>query len=191
MLKHVDNRELFDRVRSSDALAYAELYERMGKPLLIYAYKRLHDMEAAQDVLHEVFLGVWERRAEILLPESVEAFLYRSILNNVLNKIRKEKYNQMYKESFMAFYDGADNTLEKDLFEKEFFETLFVEINALPDKMSEVFKLRFYENLSNMEVAERLGISHHTVATHMKRALAVLRSRFGESLFAIILYYLK
>lgn len=191
MLKHVDNIALFERLKSGDAVAYAELYERMAKPLLIYAYKRLDDMSIAQDVLQEVFLGIWERRKEIVVPDSVEAFLYRSVLNNVLNKIRKEKSRQQYVDSFIHYHELHDSSVEEDLFEKEFFEILFIEINALPPKMSEVFKLRFFENLSNAEVAERLGISHHTVATHMKRALASLRGRLGDALFAVVVYYLK
>lgn len=192
MFHGLTNKELFNKIRRSDEAAYEELYDRMAEALMIYAYKRLDDdLEVAKDVVQEVFINIWERRSEIETPDRVDAFLYKSVLYNLLNKIRKEKSKGNYLEYFSTYYQSVGESVDEEYLEKEFFEILDVEVAALPIRMRQVFELRFYGQKTNDEVAGELGISKHTVATQMKRALKVLRGKLGKKYIwlLVILFY--
>lgn len=192
MFQNFTNRQLFEKIIRSDTQAYEALYERMASPLMIYAYKRMqNDIDTAKDIVQEVFIQMWERRKVIDMPDNVEAFLYKSVLYNLLNKVRKEKNKQKYLDSFCTFYEIQEPLLDEKLLEKEFFEILHKEIESLPPKMREVFELRFYKQYSNEEVANELGLSKHTVATHMKRALKILRDKLGDRYFWVILFLIQ
>ena len=192
MFHGLTNKELFNKIRRSDEAAYEELYDRMATALMIYAYKRLdNDLEVAKDVVQEVFINIWERRFELDVPGHIDAFLYKSVLYNLLNKIRKEKSKSNYLEYFSTYYQSVGESVDEEYLEKEFFEILDIEIAALPTRMRQVFELRFYGQKTNDEVAGELGISKHTVATQMKRALKVLRGKLGKNYiwFLVILFY--
>ena len=192
MFHGLTNKDLFNKIRRSDEAAYEELYDRMATALMIYAYKRLdNDLEVAKDVVQEVFINIWERRSEIETPDHIDGFLYKSVLYNLLNKIRKERSKANYLEYFSTYYQSVGESVDEEYLEKEFFEILDVEVAALPMRMRQVFELRFYGQKTNDEVAGELGISKHTVATQMKRALKVLRGKLGKNYiwFLVILFY--
>lgn len=192
MLTSFDNRQLFQFFIEGNHAAYSLLFERMAPALVQYAYKRLHnDLESAKDSVQEVFIQLWERRDQVEVPIHVEAYFYKAVLFNLLNKIRKEKNSQIYRDSFVQHYMQSEMPIDAAVIEKEFFEKLDREIQLLPPRMRAVFELRYYKHLSNEEVAKSLQISKHTVATQMKRVLKVLRGKMDDRYFWIILYLLK
>src|SRR5207237_8093784 len=80
--------ELWLRVRGGDAAAFGVLFERHGKAIYNYCFRRLGDWAAAEDLVSVVFLEAWRRRDHDLPPGKVLPWLYGIATNVVRNRRR-------------------------------------------------------------------------------------------------------
>ena len=85
-------RDWARRLRDSDRAAYAALFQAMSEKLVRYARSILHDEASSYDVLQDVFLKIWERRASLDPSSSLQALLYTMTRNACLNVRRKNGY---------------------------------------------------------------------------------------------------
>ncbi|WP_316788352.1 RNA polymerase sigma-70 factor [Pedobacter frigoris] len=172
--------ELTGLLNKGDQLAFREIYNRYNSLLLIYAYRKLEDKEEAKDVVQEVFAGLWTNHTELQIKTTLSGYLYRIVLNKILNIFRHKDFGKQYVDAIQHLVDSDTSATDYLIREKEMTAMIEKEIAGLPAKMREVFELRRKEYLSNKEIAERLRLSEHTVATQMKKALKVIRLRFGR-----------
>ena len=70
---------------------FERLFKEYFKPLVNFANKFLNDIDAAKEIVHDAFVRLWERRAEIDVNKSVKSYIYRSVQNRCLNYIRDHK----------------------------------------------------------------------------------------------------
>ncbi len=174
----LSDQGLLELLKSGEEGAFRELFDRYDRLLFIYAYKKLQDHEEAKDVVQEVFIGLWNNRETLELTGILASYLYTSVRNRALNLFRGKIVSNKYLASLQHFMDHTETT-DHLIRERDIEALIEKEIALLPSKMREVFNLRRKEYLSNKEIAEKLEISEQTVATHIKRALKVLRSRLG------------
>lgn len=182
MYSSYTDHELLEGLRNSDANAYTEIYDRYSGPLYLFVIKRLADRDEAKDLLHDFFLKLWERRADLEITHNLTGYLYTALRHAMLNKISREQVKMRYIDSFLSYIDEVEPTGTDYLVrERELQEIIDKEIANLQPRMREVFALSRTENLSRKEIADALGISEETVKNHMHKALRVLKSRLGSA----------
>lgn len=174
----LSDAELAVLLRTDDA-AYNEIYERYWPVMYRSAFNVLKDQDACLDVIQEVFIWFWEHRAEISV-NSIKAYLLVAVKYKVANyirngKVRESIYERVSKISIEE--DFPDQALEI----KELKEMINRFINELPDRCQEVFHLSRIENLSNKEIALKLGITEKTVENQINKALKRLKPQLGKS----------
>lgn len=176
-------------LRNRDSHAFKEVYERYNELLYIFAYRKLKDETEARDVVHDVFASLLEKGSELTLKTSLSAYLYKSVLNKILDLFRKQDTVRRYIDAGNHFIDV--DSLETDYLirEKDILSLIEKEISSLPPRMREVYELRFREHLSNEQIGEKLGISPHTAATHIKLANKQLRNKLGVIIFLLYVIY--
>ncbi len=179
--------DLMELLKQGDEAAFTELFNRYDRLLFMYAYKKLQDIEEAKDVVQDVFVGLWNSRKGFTLQTSLTGYLYTSVRNKALNVFRDKDINARYLNSLQQLMDESDIRTDHLIREKDISALIDKEIAALPPKMREVFELRRKAFLSNKEIAEKLSLSDQTVATHMKRALKILRGRLGIVIYLLFL----
>lgn len=171
-----------------DKIAFEQLFRDYFKPLTAFAKKYVGDIDAAKEIVHEVFLNLWVKRENIDATKAVKSYLYTSAYNRSLNHLRDNKKfdknaeleSNSNTESAWNFSDHMD-TLELE-------EKINKTIESLPEKCREVFMLSRYEGLKYNEIAEKLNISVKTVESQMSKALSVLRENLKEYLGLLILW---
>lgn len=173
------------KLRKGDHYAYTEIYKRYKLPLYSYLWKRLGDKEEVLDILHEVFLKIWEKRVEIDYTSSLSGYLFSSVRNKLLDHITHTKVKQRYIDSFYDFVNESPISADHLVRSNELSSYIEKEINKLPPKTREVFELSRKSNLSRKEIAHKLGISENTVKSHMHQALKTLKLKLGSLLFLI------
>ncbi|MGH7493700.1 MAG: RNA polymerase sigma-70 factor [bacterium] len=139
-----------------------------------FAHYKLRNVEAAEDIVQEVFIKLWENRHQIKAERSLKSYLYTITTNLALNYIRHTKVaikfqRTLNEESFLQ--ESPQSSLEK----KELHEKLLAALALLPEKPRIVFMMSRMEQLSYREIAERLEISIKTVESHIGAALKALR----------------
>lgn len=179
--------ELARKLRKGDERAYTEIYHRYKVRLYSFLWKRTQDKEMVIDILHDVFLVVWEKREEIDYSSSLTGYLFSAVRNRLLDAIAHEKVKQRYIDSFYDFIQISDVSTDALVRKKEMSALIAQEMSALPPRTREVFELSRQHNMTRKEIASQLGISEQTVKSHMFNALKTLKLKLGSFLFLLFL----
>ena len=179
--------KLLDLIQGDDFAAFDELYHRYAQRLVSYIHSKLDDVEESKDVVQEIFVSIWVDRKNLFHVNSISNYLYKIALNKSLNVFRKNKVKAVYIKSFSTFLASDPVLLGDTDTESDREKALNTALIRLPEKMRAIFELRYFDGLSNEQVAKRLNISHHTVATQMKRALKSIRKDLNLLIFISIL----
>jgi RNA polymerase sigma-70 factor (ECF subfamily) len=175
----MDDRALLDRLRSGEQNAFDAIFRAHYSHLVTFAQGLLRDRAPAEDAAQEVMLELWRRRAELVIHESLRAYLLRATRNRALNQLRHAKVERnaepqlVGEESISAAGDGR-------LVAAELRHALTAAVAELPPACREVFELSRAHGLRYAEIASTLGISIKTVESQMGKALRHLRSRLAE-----------
>ena len=192
--------DLWNRFRQHDEQAFDELANRRYRLLFNYATKFTKDTELIKDCIQDLFLELWYRRTRLTDTSYVTVYLICALRNNLLRKLRLNN----------RLDDSADITVSCEAFTDNLtVETLLISdesmsqkereirnaINRLPARQQEVIFLKFYEGLSNDEIAKVMEIERQTVSNFIYRAISQLKNdlpSFSNVIPQIILiFFLK
>lgn len=174
-----------------DKPAFEELFRSFFPGLVLFAQKYLPDQDTAKEIVHNVFINLWEKREKVDAGSSLKSYLFTSVYNRCLNHIRDQKKFDKDETHFMQldsteFADGPDRLEEQELEER-----IYVALQALPVRCREVFTLNRFEGLKYAEIAEKLGISVKTVEAQMSKALKILREKLVDYLTVLLLFIIN
>lgn len=167
-------------------MAFEKLFRLFYERLCNYALGILKEDAQAEEVVQEVFVGIWQKRDEIAITTSIKSYLYRAVHNRCLNLIRHGKVRLEYVNHSLHSDSGIEPP-SSGVEQKELQNRIHDAIEALPTECARVFRLSRFEELSYHEISEFLGISIKTVENQMGKALKLLRSRLAEYLVQYIL----
>jgi RNA polymerase sigma-70 factor (ECF subfamily) len=181
LTKPYTDQQLLDLIRTDDRGAFTELYNRYWDKTYAVALHRLDDEHEDEEVVQEVFLSIWQRRATLQLTHTVATYLAVAVKYKVINHLAKQYRRQLqHDELTMTSPIVADSTADW-LYEKELRQLLEKTVSQLPEKCRIVFLLSRDENKTYAEIAAELNISQKTVEAHMSKALRELRETLGVS----------
>lgn len=152
-------------------------------PLLRYATALTCDPHLAKDVVQDVLIRVqrgWPRIGSVDQPV---AYVKRMITNEYLSW-RRRRANRDVVLSHPALAE-LDPTVEDPTGRYDEREAMLGRIVRLPRRQRAVIVLRYYENLTDAEIAAVLGCAEVTVRSHVSRALAALRGQVATPVTAL------
>jgi RNA polymerase sigma-70 factor (ECF subfamily) len=174
----MDDTTLFERIRRGDEAAFDELFRKWYATLVRLAEAIVRESGPAEEIVQDVMLEIWRRRASLVIPESPRAYLLQSTRNRALNHIRRRNVERIGEPRISAALRQPDRA---DAFtvEEELDAALRAAVAGLPDRCREVFELSRVHGLKYGEIADALDISVKTVEAQMGKALRVLRERLA------------
>jgi len=178
--------ELITLLRQGDRDAFTEIYNRYNGLLYIFVHKRLQNREEAKDIIHELFLTLWNNRESLMITGDLSPYLYSAKRNRIINVITHQKVADRYIDSFQHYLDNvSSDTTDHLIRHNELKAFIEAEIAALTPRMRLVFELSRKTNLTRKEIAERLNISEETVKSQMHGALKILKMKLGPIFFML------
>jgi RNA polymerase sigma-70 factor, ECF subfamily len=180
-----DQLTYINGLNAGDKKVFEELFHTYYEPLCRYCLRVIPDQDEAEEIVQEMFVNLWSKRDEINIGVSLNAYLYRTVMNRAINysnhlKIRKN--HQEWAQSVDIEPDNQPDSLMHDELQA-LYETA---VANMPDKRREAFELSRKEGLKYAEIAERLSISVKTVEAHLSKALEDLRNQLSDYLPAAI-----
>ncbi len=174
------------RVREGDSLALEMIFTAFRAELLALAEGVSGSHEVAEDVLQEVFLAIWKGRDRWRVTVSLRGYLRRAVQNSAARWHSSRTRSggagvslEARESAGLELVDPSPSPADETAY-GELSAAVDAATSALPPRARDVFTLSRDEQLSNREIADRLGVSVKTVETHMTRALRVLRRRLGR-----------
>lgn len=185
-----DLDQLWTLIVRNDLKAFEQLYHKAYSPLVHYALTVTFNHSLAEEAVQDVFVRIWQKRAELYVTGSFTSYLFRSVHNQALNLIKqqntkKELANKPCSEELWQFiennYELDENTLGR-IYMEEMERIIRSAITSLPEKCQKVFLMSRYAHMSNDEIADTLQVSEHTVKAHIYRALQRISELLKDNL---------
>lgn len=168
------DKNILDLVHRDKSAGIRQLFGRYYRPLVLYADEYLKDQAAAEDIVQELFVKLWEEDYLLKIANtSLGAYLYSAVRNRCYSYIRQKDVLRGTKE-----LDHVDIPVEwvADV-DEERIDRVMKEMEELPDRTRQVVECVMLRNLKYREVAEELGISINTVKFLLKEGSKRLRDR--------------
>lgn len=150
--------------------------------LCTFVQRLLGSAEAAEDVVQDVFVAVWQRGLPTECEASPRPYLFRAARNGAISQVRRERARERWRAEAGHAASDANDSAAARLEVEELDAAIARAVDALPERCRMVFTLHREHGLTYAEVAEVMGISRKTVENQMSRALAVLRQRLAPYL---------
>ncbi|MBS0029032.1 RNA polymerase sigma factor [Chitinophaga sp. 22321] len=171
----LSDEELIVLMADDNEAAFTALYNRYWELLLGMAFNRLKDLPAAEDIVHDVFAGIWRNRKN-LAAESLKNYLAAAVKYMTIAYFRKREYGEQYREAVTRL-DPQEPGMENVVHYRHMLQLVNEEIDKLPEKCRIVFRYSRQSGMSSREIAAQLGISHKTVDNQLHKAITLLRHK--------------
>lgn len=166
---------------------YEGLFKKNYERLFYHAVSIVNDEDTARDVVSDVFVGVWRLRETINMT-TIVSYLYTSVRNRCLDYLKNSARHAPLIEEVLGEMEQFTET-DWDEYEAR-IAALRAELQRQPERVRRVLYLRFYEQKSNQEVADQLGISIDGVKKIIQRSFAQLRVLLGKKMLNSVLLLL-
>lgn len=169
---------LLERIGAGDAGAVRAMVARKLPRLLALATRLLGDSGEAEDVAQESFLRIWRQAAGWQSGTArFDTWLHRVALNLCYDRLRRRRERPT---DVLPDRQDPDPLPDARLEDKDRAARVARALQSLPDRQREALVLQYYQELSNAEVAELMGIGVAAVESLLARARRSLRQIMGD-----------
>ncbi len=180
----VRDREWVAHIRAGDVQAFEAVFRAYKNDLGAFLRTFLRSPEAAEEVIQDLFLRIWEQRHEWEVTVPLNIYLFRAARNRAISYLRHERVEREFRERVGLMGVGgtprSPSWADEAASVHELGEAIDRAVKELPERCREVFRLNRYHHLSYAEVANVLQISVKTVEVQMGRALSALRGHLVD-----------
>lgn len=169
---------------------FDDCFRHYYQALCYFAYRYLKEMEAAEDVVQEVFIKLLGGGEYFDNEEHLKHYLYKSVRNGCLNQIKLTGIHSEILESIQKNTPQDENDFFSKVVRAEVYREIMDAVNELPVECGRVFKLAYVDGFNNEEVATQLSISVNTVKSQKNKAKIQLREKL-RGLYPVMLLFFQ
>jgi RNA polymerase sigma-70 factor (family 1) len=182
-----DEGTLINAIAKRDKKVFEMVYKDHYKQLFSIAYRYVGEQEAAEEIVHDVFITIWNKAGHLKIQHSVKSYLIKAIINTSLNYIKKEKLLTAKRVKYMAEQHEFDQDGSPNNSEEALLIGLEQALELLPEKCKHVMYLSRFGKLKQGEIAEQMNISIKTVKNHLTYGFQKLREHLEKHKQSIVL----
>ena len=180
--RRAEDVALLARIVERDQRAVEELYARYSSPLYSLAYQVTRSEGFAQDVVQEVFIAVWRDAARFDPAKgAVSPWLFALARHKSIDLVRREQNVRKRTADVDLELREADDDVDNEAWLGVRRDRVRAAMEHLTPMHREAIELAFFDGLTHVETAERLGIPLGTAKTRIRTALLRLRDILGDS----------
>lgn len=173
-MKQKNNIFIINSLKNGNKAIFEQLYSEYYQKLCAYLINYTQDRFIVEDIVQDVFLNLWTKRQNIQIKTSLNAFLYKSAYNRLIDKHRNLKIKN---EMLASYYHTAimqSMKVDSDT-TKSRMKKLDHCLDALPERCREIFHSGKIKGMSYKEISREHNISLKTVEGHFSRAYRILK----------------
>ncbi len=188
-LVSLSDEELVQRYQTGSQEAFEELLTRHQERVFKYIYLVVRNEALANDLFQDTFVKVimFIKQRRYVENGRFLPWVIRIAHNVMMDNFRKEQpevsiHRQDHPFDLLNNVRLSDPSVEDDLIQQQLLSEVKEMITYLPDSQREVVQMRFYDNMSFKEIADKTGVSINTALGRMRYALINLRKLADKSL---------
>lgn len=166
---------LLQQIQNSDEKGFREFYHLQFFRLYQFAYSFVHSKEVSEEIVNDVFLGLWQKRNTLHTINNIQVYLYVSVKNGSLNFLRRN-YLPIPVSIDDLCVDHLPLVADPELLatQRELQKQIREAVEQLPPRCRLIFKLVKEDGLSYKQVASILDLSVKTIDSQLCLALKKL-----------------
>jgi RNA polymerase sigma-70 factor (ECF subfamily) len=185
--------EILQKIANNDRKVFEKVFKSHYTELCRFAMRYVREEIASEEIVQEVFINIWERRAELNINSSIKAYLFTAVRNRSFNYIKLQLPKEHQKTDVDALSELQIDNNENDLRLEELKAYVNEAIDLLPRKCKAIFILSRTAGMTYREIADEMDISVKTVENQVGVALKKLREQLNpiwEKVMLSILFLL-
>ena len=179
----LDNRLVIRRLNAGDRQCFEACYRFYYKGLCSFA-SRWVSLPAAEDIVQDTMLYIWENRDRLMEELSLKGLLFMIVRNKSLDRITRQsvhsRVHQQLEKRFADQFDSPDFYLGTEL-ARLYHEAL--------EQTRRIFEMSRFQCMTHQQIAAEMEVSPQTVNYHIGQALKVLGVALKDYLPLIALFF--
>lgn len=178
---HSIESDVIRSLKLGDKSAFETVFEAHYHKLYVFCFRLLKDQTLAEGIVQDSFLNLWLNREKLNEEQPIEPYLYTIARRLTLNSLRHISTVNSVHYKLRDRLPKMHNETEEVIFLNDLERFTEEALAKLSPQQQLVFRMSRYDNLSYIEIAEKLEISKNTVKNHLVAALRILRQHFDQS----------
>lgn len=178
--------ELVVMLKDGDEHALRMIYRRYWKMLYNECCRRLNNPAQNEELVQDILTDLWEKR-EYREIDNLEAYLTTAAKYAVYRQYRRNQSLPFFEEPLehMVF---EETEADSALFLKEL--RIFIDqwLEAQPEKRREIFRRRYFDDLTTEEISQQMGVPQKTVQNTLRNTMVALRADIAKFLVLMPLF---
>lgn len=172
---------ILTKIKEGDIKAFEEIFRRYYSPLCWYAAGITGGMEAAEEIVEELFYVIWKDREHLQIFQSIKSYLYRAVRNEALQYCQHNEVRERYREYVLAG-NATEQVADphRQMEYEELHRIICHTLSKLPERRRRIFEMHRMEGKKYAEIASLFSLSAKTVEAEMTKALRTLRSEIDN-----------
>lgn len=166
-----------------EAPEFSKLFNKYHKGFILFANNYIRDLVAAEDFVTEAWLYYWENKKRLPQDTNIPAYVLTIVKHKCLSHLR---HQTVHEQVMTELYDTLQWEMNMriarleacephHIFTEEIQDMIQKAIRKLPEQTQTIFCLSRFKQLSQKEIAEKMGLSLKTVEFHITKAIKLLR----------------
>ena len=178
---------LVHSLSKGNQLAFNALYKKYSSRIYRFAYGYLKSEDEAEELVQEVFMIIWEKRASLRVELSFKSFLFTIAFNIIRKHFRTRTCLSEYLKT--GINDDLDMQTSQTIIHDSLYQYITRLVDNLPQRRREIFIKSRFGGKSIKEIADEMKISHKTVENQLTDALKFIRQNLNrEEISAFMLF---
>lgn len=185
-----NEQDLLTSLKQGDEGAYNHIFTHYWKTLYLQAFAKLQSREAAEEVVQELFVVLWEKR-NVLLISNLTHYLRMALRNKCIDYIRKQIVKEKYWNYYKTFLPRQENTTQDAVSYNNLMEAVESGMARMPEKTKKIFVLSRLEGKSVTDVAQLIRLSEKSVEYHLTKCLKTLKVHLKDFVLIWLAYLIS
>lgn len=181
---NLPEEELLLSLAGGDRLAFKQLYNSNYRAVLGLAIKLTKSRELAEDIVHDVFIKIWETKQTLCNVRHFRSYLFAICKNMTLNMLARASREAEILANLHLQTQHSEPDREIELNQQNRRELLHEAIEQLPVQRRKIFRLCKIDGNSYDTVASQMGISSGTVNDHIVKGTRAVKKYLDRTVKA-------
>ena len=175
MQEDTSTAQIFKSFHAGREEGFDAVFKTFYTPLVFYAVKIIGDQAAAEDIVGDSFISIWNKRHIISNYPGLKAYLYKIVKNACIDWLRQQTRREATRAQLQLLSDATEQSNIEQLVMAETFRQLHTAIHQLPPQCRKVILMLFIGEASITGIAAAMNITKGTVRSQRSRGLMLLR----------------
>ena len=166
------------KAQNGDSEAFGFIYDHFADKIYRFVYFRVGHKEVAEDILSDAFVKAWQKINQINTPQALSGWLYQIAKNNIIDYYRLKKEFVPLEEVENLLEDAINpvDTVNLGIQQQNILNVM----NQLSGEQHDVIKYKFFEDLTNEEIAYVMGKTEGAVRVLQHRAIMRIKELLNK-----------